>query len=123
MRTALPLLILVLCASVFAQKPKPSEIALRDGAGAAEGRLRANHMRRYSVDVTGQSLTIEMTVDPIRSASLEVYDPEGARVLLQKEAAGRWTTPVTKRGNYEIAVVRAVPGAPPSTYRLRVSVR
>jgi hypothetical protein len=123
MRTALPLLIAVLCATSVAQKPKPSEIALRDGAGAAEGRLRANHHRRYSVAVSGQSLTIEMNVEPMRSVSLEVYDPDGARVLLQKEAAGRWITPVTKPGNYEIAIVRAVPAAPPSVYRLRISVK
>jgi len=123
MRKALPLLLAVLCATALAQKPKPSEISLRDGAGAAEGRLRANHMRRYSVEVKGNSLTIDISVDPIRSATLEVYDPDGARILLQKEAAGRWTTRVTKFGNYEIAVVRAVPAAPPSTYRLRVSVR
>jgi len=123
MRTALPLLIAVLCATALAQRPKPAEIALRDGTGAAEGRLRANHNRRYSVAVVGQSLTIEMNVEPMRSVSLEVYDPDGGRVLLQKEAAGRWTTPVTKPGTYEIAVVRAVPAAPPSSYRLRVSVR
>jgi len=123
MRTALPLLIAVLCATSLAEQPKRSEIVLRDGAGAAEGRLRSNHHRRYIVAVNGASLTVEMSVEPIRSAALEVYDPDGARVLLQKEAAGRWTTPVTKHGNYEIAVVRAVPAAPPSTYRLRISVR
>jgi hypothetical protein len=123
MRMALPILIAVLCASSLAQRPKPSEIALRDGSGAAEGRLRSNHRRRYSVAVNGKSLTVEMSVDPIRSASLEVYDPDGARVLLQKEAAGRWTTPVVKTGNYEIAVVRAIPAASPSTFRLRISVR
>jgi hypothetical protein len=62
-----------------------------------------------------------MSVDPIRSAGIELYDPEGARVLLVKEGAGRWTAATPKPGTYSLVVVRAVRAAPASYYRLRIS--
>lgn len=112
-----------IAATGIAQRGKPAEIVLREGVGAAEGRLKGRQQRTYTVRPTGQVLTVAMSVEPMRSAALEVYDPDGLRLLLQKEAAGRWTTPIGKPGDYRIAVVRATPMAPASVYRLRVEVR
>lgn len=124
MRPALRLLIALLCVPLlFGQRSKPAEIALRDGAGSAEGRLRGRQQRTYSVTAAaGQTLTIEMASEPMRSVVLEVYDPEGQRLFLQKEAAARWVTPAHKTGSYSVAVVRNIASAPTSSYRLRISI-
>jgi hypothetical protein len=123
MRWALPILMALVCAPSFAEKPKPQPIVLQDGAGVADGRLKGKQQRTYSITTAGQSLTLEMTAEPMRSISIEVYDPEGLRLYLAKESAGRWTAPLSKSGAYEIAVVRTIPTAPPSAYRLRITVR
>src|SRR5690348_13230432 len=114
MRTALRLLIaLLFVAPALGDRPKPAEIALRDGAGSVEGRLRGRGQRTYAVTAAaGQTLTLEMSAEPMRSVALEVYDPDGLRLLLQKEAAGRWTTPAHKSGAYSLTVVRSTPTAP-----------
>jgi len=124
MRGAVAVAIAVLCAPLFAQRPKPAvELLLRDGVGVVEGRLKARQQRTYSVTPSGHTLSLELAGEPMRSVGVEVYDPDGLRVLLIKEGAGRWTSPLSKHGAFEIAVVRTTPSAPPSTYRLRVVVR
>ena len=124
MRGAVAVAIAVLCAPLFAQRPKLAvELPLRDGVGVVEGRLKARQQRTYSVTPRGQTLSLELAGEPMRSVGVEVYDPDGLRVLLVKEGAGRWTSPLSKHGAFEIAVVRTTPSAPPSTYRLRVVVR
>lgn len=108
------------CAAAFADE---RVIVLRDGIGAAEGRLRGRQQRSYSLSLSAQSIAIETYIDPIRSAAVELYDPDGGRVLLMKEGAGRWRASLAKTGKYALVVVRAVPAAPASYYRIRVSTR
>ena len=118
MRSALAVLVILGCAAAM---PQPREIVLRDGAGSAEGQLRGRQHRRYSLQLTAKAVTIDVIVEPMRSAVVELYDPEGGRVLLDKEAAGRWTAPVPKPGHYSLVFARAVPSAPVSYYRLRIT--
>lgn len=122
MRSALPLLVALICAPVSALRSRPAEIVLHEGAGAAQGRLKGGHVRRYAVTVAGRSVAIDLTAQPRRSIAVELYDPGGARVFLQKETTSRWTAAVPKPGVYVIAVVRTMPSMPASEYRLRVEV-
>jgi hypothetical protein len=115
--------LLMFCAGALAERPRAVELVLRDGAASVDGRLRGRRLRQYTVAASGQAITFEFTAEPMRSAGLEVYDPDGRRVLLQKEAAGRWTAPVSKPGNYTVMVVRPTPSASTSYYRLRVTLR
>jgi hypothetical protein len=115
--------LLMFCAAALAERPRAVELVVRDGAASVDGRLRGRRLRQYTVAASGQAITFEFSAEPMRSAALEVYDPDGQRVLLQKEAAGRWTAPVSKPGNFGITVVRTTPSASTSYYRLRVTLR
>jgi hypothetical protein len=122
MRRLLTLLLLLASAAAWAQKAKPLEIPLHDGEGVVHGRLKSRQQTDYEFTADGQTLSIALTAAPIRTLSIRVYDPDGALMTLQKDGVGRWTTALSKRGDYGVTVLRTNASAPVSTFKMRVTI-
>src|SRR5436853_7166382 len=102
MRRACPLLLLFLCAVTYAQKARPVEIPLREGAGYVQGRLKGRQQMEYEVEATGKTLTVSLSCAPVRTLAVRVYDPDGEQRPLQREAPARWTVTLPQEGRYGI---------------------
>ncbi len=122
MRLGLTLLLFA-CSGLHAQKARPFEIPLKDGEGAIAGHLRGRQEMEYQVSASGQTLTVAIAANPIRSIGLRLYDTDGAEMPLQKVGASRWIAPLPRAGAYGITVFRTQVTQGTARYRLNVMVR